>query len=280
VLIGVPVVFLPIIIAGRHVRRLSRASQDRLAEVAAYIDETFHEIRTVQAYVHEPEDRASFGARVEGQFDTAKQRILVRAAMISAVILLAFGAIGVILWVGGNDVVAGRLSPGNLSAFVFYAVLVAGAVGAIAEVMGELQRAAGAAERLLELLATEPQILAPANPKPLALPSRGALSFENVSFRYPTRPDALLFTYPRRGHALARDFKWLGSHRYGILHLQGSDAAHLRHRAEAASDLLGWPAPYADRLGPDPRTHDMPARDFGAPARLASPHPLVPGAPP
>ncbi len=191
VLVGVPVVFLPIIIAGRHVRRLSRASQDRLAEVAAYIDETFHEIRTVQAYVHEPVDRASFGARVESQFDTAKQRILVRAAMISAVILLAFGAIGVILWVGGNDVVAGRLSPGNLSAFVFYAVLVAGAVGAIAEVMGELQRAAGAAERLLELLATEPQIVAPENPKPLALPSRGALSFENVSFRYPTRPDAL-----------------------------------------------------------------------------------------
>jgi len=191
VLIGVPVVFLPIIIAGRHVRRLSRASQDRLAEVAAYIDETFHEIRTVQAYVHEPVDRAGFGARVESQFDTAKQRILVRAAMISAVILLAFGAIGVILWVGGNDVVAGRLSPGNLSAFVFYAVLVAGAVGAIAEVMGELQRAAGAAERLLELLATEPEIVAPEKPKPLALPSRGALSFENVSFRYPTRPDAL-----------------------------------------------------------------------------------------
>jgi len=150
VLIGVPVVFLPIIIAGRRVRRLSRASQDRLAEVAAYIDETFHEIRTVQAYVHEPVDRAGFGERVESQFDTARQRILVRAVMVASVIFLAFGAIGVILWVGGNDVVAGRLSPGSLSAFVFYAVLAAGAVGAIAEVMGELQRAAGAAERLLE----------------------------------------------------------------------------------------------------------------------------------
>ncbi len=191
VLIGVPVVFLPIIIAGRRVRRLSRASQDRLAEVAAYIDETFHEIRTVQAYVHEPVDRAGFGERVESQFDTARQRILVRAVMVASVIFLAFGAIGVILWVGGNDVVAGRLSPGSLSAFVFYAVLAAGAVGAIAEVMGELQRAAGAAERLLELLATEPQISPPADPLPLAQPARGAVSFEQVDFAYPTRPETL-----------------------------------------------------------------------------------------
>ena len=191
VLIGVPVVFLPIIIAGRRVRRLSRATQDRLAEVAAYIDETLHEIRTVQAYVHEPVDRAGFGERVESQFDTARQRMLVRAVMVASVIFLAFGAIGVILWVGGNDVVAGRLSPGSLSAFVFYAVLAAGAVGAIAEVMGELQRAAGAAERLLELLATEPQISPPAEPLPLARPARGAVSFEHVDFAYPTRPDTL-----------------------------------------------------------------------------------------
>ncbi len=191
VLIGVPVVFLPIIIAGRRVRQLSRASQDRLAEVAAYIDETFHEIRTVQAYVHEPVDRAGFGERVESHFDTARQRILVRAVMVASVIFLAFGAIGVILWVGGNDVVAGRLSPGSLSAFVFYAVLAAGAVGAIAEVMGELQRAAGAAERLLELLATEPQISPPAAPLPLTQPARGAVSFEQVDFAYPTRPDTL-----------------------------------------------------------------------------------------
>ncbi len=189
VLVGVPVVFLPIIIAGKRVRGLSRASQDRLAEVAAYIDETLHEIRTVQAYVHEPLDRAGFGDRVETQFNTAKQRIRVRAVMVASVILLAFSAIGLILWVGGHDVVAGRLSPGNLSAFVFYAVLVAGAIGAVAEVMGELQRAAGAAERLLELLATEPRITAPARPLMLPRPARGALSFEGVGFRYPTRPD-------------------------------------------------------------------------------------------
>ncbi len=187
VLVGVPVVFLPIIVAGRRVRKLSRASQDRIADVAAYIDETLHEIRTVQAYVHEAADRRSFGARVEAHFTTAQRRILVRAAMVSTVILLAFGAIGAILWVGGHDVVAGRLSPGNLSAFVFYAVLVAGAVGAVAEVMGELQRAAGAAERLLELLETRPAIEAPVNPRPLPAPARGAVSFEGVTFAYPSR---------------------------------------------------------------------------------------------
>ncbi|MSQ68898.1 MAG: ATP-binding cassette domain-containing protein [Gammaproteobacteria bacterium] len=191
VLFGVPVVFLPIMLAGRRVRQLSRASQDRLADVAAFIDETLHEIRTVQAYIHEPVDRAGFGARVEAQFHTAERRILVRAAMVASVILLAFGAIGVILWVGGNDVVAGRLSPGALSAFVFYAVLVAGAVGAIAEVMGELQRAAGAAERLLELLLTVPTISAPARPTPLARPARGGLSFEHLTFAYPSRPDTV-----------------------------------------------------------------------------------------
>jgi len=188
VLVGVPVVFLPIVIAGRRVRRLSRASQDRIAEVAAFIDETLHEIRTVQAYVHEQVDRASFGARVEAHFDTAQRRILTRAAMVAAVMLLAFGAIGAILWVGGHDVVAGRLSPGDLSAFVFYAVLVAGAVGAIAEVMGDLQRAAGAAERLLELLQTRPAITGPAAPRALPQPVRGALCFEDVGFAYPSRP--------------------------------------------------------------------------------------------
>lgn len=189
VLVGVPMVFLPILIAGRRVRRLSRAAQDRVADVAAYIDETLHEIRTVQAYVHEGHDRRAFGGRVEAQFDTAKRRIFTRAAMVSCVILLAFTAIGVILWVGGHDVVAGRMSPGNLSAFVFYAVIVAGAVGAIAEVLGDLQRAAGAAERLVELLSTPPAIEAPPSPEALPQPARGAISFRQVQFAYPSRPD-------------------------------------------------------------------------------------------
>jgi ATP-binding cassette subfamily B protein len=188
VLIGVPVVFLPIVISGRRVRRLSRASQDRLAEVAAYIDETLHEIRTVQAYVHEDHDRRHFGARVEAQFTTARSRVEVRAAMVAQVIFLAFGAIGIILWVGGHDVLAGRISAGDLSAFVFYAVLVAGAVGAIAEVMGDLHRAAGAAERLLELLSTRPAIAAPADPVALPPSLAGAVSLTGLTFTYRSRP--------------------------------------------------------------------------------------------
>ncbi len=187
VLIGIPIVFLPIIVFGKRVRALSRQSQDRIADVAAYVDETLHEIRTVQAYVHEAHDRARFGSRVESQFDTARRRISVRAVMVAQVLFLAFAAIGAILWIGGHDVVAGRISGGELSAFVFYAVLVAGAVGAIAEVMGDLQRAAGAAERLLELLATTPAIAPPAAPIALPATVRGALAFEQVSFVYPLR---------------------------------------------------------------------------------------------
>jgi len=190
VLVGIPLVFLPIIVFGRRVRRLSRQSQDRIADVAAYIDETLHEVRTVQAYVHEAQDRAHFRARVEAQFDTARARLKVRAVMVTQVLFLAFSGIGAILWIGGHDVVAGRLSGGDLSAFVFYAVLVAGAVGAIAEVMGDLQRAAGAAERLLELLATVPGITGPSgSPSVLPAPIRGAIAFEEVTFAYPTRTE-------------------------------------------------------------------------------------------
>jgi ATP-binding cassette, subfamily B, bacterial len=191
VLLGVPLVIAPILLYGRRVRNLSRASQARVADVSVYIDEALHEIRTVQSYGHENEDRARFGERVEQAFATAVERVRQRALLIALVMLLAFGAVGVILWIGGHDVLAGRISAGELSAFVFYAVLVAGAFGAVSEVIGDLQRAAGATERLMELLATEPQIRAPANPLPLPDPPRGEVSFDNVSFRYPSRPDAL-----------------------------------------------------------------------------------------
>ena len=187
VLLGIPLVFLPIIVFGRKVRGLSRQSQDRIADVAAYVDETLHEIRTVQAYAHEALDRARFGTRVESQFATARTRIRVRALMVTQVLFLAFSGIGAILWIGGHDVVAGRISGGDLSAFVFYAVLVAGAVGAIAEVMGDLQRAAGAAERLLELLATRPAIAAPARAVAFVPPVLGAIQFSGVTFAYPAR---------------------------------------------------------------------------------------------
>jgi ATP-binding cassette subfamily B protein len=189
VVLGVPLVVAPILLFGRRVRKLSRASQDRIADVSTHIDESLHEIRTVQSYGHEDRDREQFGARVEQAFETAAKRIGQRALLIALVMLLAFGAVGVILWVGGHDVLAGRISAGELSAFVFYAVLVAGAVGAVSEVIGDLQRAAGATERLMELLATEPSIRAPAAPQTLPQPSRGEVRFERVTFHYPSRPD-------------------------------------------------------------------------------------------
>ena len=125
VLVGVPLVLVPIIFFGRRVRKLARATQDRVGDVGAYVDEALHEIRTVQAYGHEGEDRRQFGARVEDAFGTAVQRVRQRALLVATVIILVFGAVGVILWIGGHDVLAGRISAGQLSAFVFYAVIVA-----------------------------------------------------------------------------------------------------------------------------------------------------------
>jgi ATP-binding cassette subfamily B protein len=189
VLCGVPLVVAPIIVFGRRVRRLARASQDRVGDVGAYVDEALHEVRTVQAYGHEDVDRRLFGERVEAAFATARKRIRQRALLVACVIVLVFGAVGVILWVGGHDVVAGRLSPGQLSAFVFYAVIVASAVGTISEVIGDLQRAAGATERLFELLAIEPEVRAPAHPVAMPARSHGTVVFDTVTFRYPSRPD-------------------------------------------------------------------------------------------
>jgi ATP-binding cassette subfamily B protein len=188
VLAGVPLVVTPIILFGRRVRRLARASQDRVGDVGAYVDEALHEIRTVQAYGHEPVDRARFGERVEEAFATARRRIRQRALLVATVIVLAFGAVGIILWIGGHDVLAGRLSPGELSAFVFYAVIVASAVGTISEVIGDVQRAAGATERLFELLSVDPSIRAPVDAVPLPSPASGTVTFDDVTFHYPSRP--------------------------------------------------------------------------------------------
>ncbi|MFO1324594.1 MAG: ABC transporter transmembrane domain-containing protein [Burkholderiales bacterium] len=190
VLVGVPLVLVPILFFGRRVRKLARASQDRVGDVGAYVDEALHEIRIVQAYGHEDEDRRQFGVRVESAFATALLRIRQRALLVATVIVLVFGAVGVILWIGGHDVVAGRISAGQLSAFVFYAVIVASAAGTISEVVGDLQRAAGATERLFELLAIEPAIRAPAHPVPLPVPARGTVSLDRVTFHYPSRPDS------------------------------------------------------------------------------------------
>ena len=189
VLLVVPLVLVPILVFGRKVRRLSRASQDRVADVGAFAEESLWAIRTVQAFNHETRDRGRFNAEVEDAFAAALRMIRARALLTSVVIVFVFGAVSVILWIGGRDVLEGRMSVGELSAFVFYAVVVASAAAATSEIIGDLQRAAGAAERLLELLATEPDIAAPASPKPLPEPPRGAVRFSQVRFRYPARPD-------------------------------------------------------------------------------------------
>jgi ATP-binding cassette subfamily B protein len=190
VLLGVPATLVPILLLGRRVRRLSRDNQDRVADVSAYVDEAVHEIRTVQAYVHEDTARRAFARHAEAAYRSGVARIAQKAFLISSVMLIAFCAVGVILWIGGHDVLAGRLSAGELSAFVFYATVVATGAGTVSEVWGELQRAAGATERLMELLDTAPAIVAPA--APLAPPAREARSieFDAVSFAYPSRPGA------------------------------------------------------------------------------------------
>ncbi len=189
VFLVVPLVLVPILVFGRRVRRLSRDSQDRVADVSSYGVEALGAIRTVQAFGHEPVDRKRFAQHVEGAFGAAVGRIRARALLTAVVIALVFGAVSVILWIGGHDVLDGRISGGELSAFVFYAIVVAGSAGALSEVIGDLQRAAGATERLMELLETEPDIAAPPVPEPLPVPARGAVCFESVEFHYPSRPE-------------------------------------------------------------------------------------------
>jgi len=190
VVVALPLVVAPILLFGRRVRSLSRQSQDRIADVGSYVGETLGQIKTVQAYNHQAQDRLRFGHTVEGAFDTARKRIAQRAWLITVVIVLVLGAVGVMLWVGGMDVIAGRISGGDLAAFVFYSLIVGSAFGAISEVIGELQSAAGAAERIAELLATRSLIQAPPADQLQHLPPRpvGALSLEAVRFAYPSRP--------------------------------------------------------------------------------------------
>jgi len=185
-----PLVVLPVLLLGRRIRRYSRAGQDRVADVSIYVDEALHEIRTVQAYTHEEHARRAFGERVEATYQTGITRIATKGLLIALVMLAVFGGVGFILWLGGSDVLAGRLSAGNLSAFVFYSAVAAGSVAAVSEVMGELQRAAGATERLMELLEAQPEIVAPREPAPPPQAVR-SLEFDAVSFAYPSRPGTL-----------------------------------------------------------------------------------------
>jgi ATP-binding cassette subfamily B protein len=186
-LIGIPLVILPIVFLGRRVRNISRESQDRVADVGAMVDEVLGAMKIVQAFGQEEREAGRFRAAVERVFETARRRITLRAVMTATVIGLIFGAITMVMWQGAIDVQAGRITGGTIAAFVLTGGLVAGAFGALTEVYGDLLRGAGAAGRLAELLGEEPEIKAPARPRQLPQPARGALEFQGVTFRYPTR---------------------------------------------------------------------------------------------
>ncbi|WP_127903377.1 ABC transporter transmembrane domain-containing protein [Solirhodobacter olei] len=188
VLLIVPAVVVPIIVLGRKLRRLSRENQEWIAASSGRASEALLAAQTVQAFTHEAESREAFGEVTEKAFRAARARIGARAVMSAIVIFLVFTGIVGVLWIGARDVRAGEMSAGALIQFVIYSVLVAGAVAALSEIVGELQRAAGATERLVELLGAEDSVTDPARPVPLPRPARGAVAFEGVGFRYPTRP--------------------------------------------------------------------------------------------
>ena len=191
VLICIPLVVGPIMIFGRRGRRLSRSSQDKIANVGAYVGESIQQIKTVQAYNHQDYDRSEFSDHVESAFTVAISRIKTNAILITVVMTLVFAAVATMIWVGGQDVINGVMSAGELTAFIVYAVMEAMAVAAISGVIAELQRAAGALERLMDLLHAENEIRAPSTPTHLPHKPSGALRIEQLSFSYPSRQDTL-----------------------------------------------------------------------------------------
>jgi ATP-binding cassette subfamily B protein len=188
-LVGIPLVVAPIVVFGRKIRVVSRSSQDRIADVGAYVTEVLSAMKIVQSFGQEQREKERFAKVVEATFVTARRRILLRAAMTAVVIVLVFGGVVLVMWRGALAVAAGEISGGTIAAFVLTGGLVAGALGALTEVYGDLLRGAGAASRLSELLEARPEISAPARPERLPVPPRGSLSFRNVTFRYPTRPE-------------------------------------------------------------------------------------------
>ena len=187
VLVTVPIILLPMAIYGRRLRSLSRKSQDTVADIGTYAGEIVQNIKVVQSFTREPEESLSFSNEVEKAFTAAKRRIMQSSMLISAAMVLVFTGLGAMIWFGAKDVSNGDISAGELASFVFYAIMVARSVAVISEIYGQLQRAAGATERLLELLSEKSQIQPPA--KPIEMPT-GSLSinFDNVSFSYPSRP--------------------------------------------------------------------------------------------
>lgn len=188
VLLLVPLVIIPIVMAGRKVRGYSREAQDRLAESSAIAGETLSSIRDVQSYTQENAVRVQFGNATEGSFDAARKRIAARSMLTAVVIFMVFTGIVGVMWIGARDVISNAMTAGELGQFILYAVLVAGAVGALTEIWTQAQQAAGATERLVEILDTEADIIAPANPRALPERPRGEIAFEDVSFSFPSRP--------------------------------------------------------------------------------------------
>ena len=191
VLVAIPVIVLPLMAYGQAVKNLSRKAQDTLAEASAYASENLTAVRTMQAFTHEKTVAARFMASVERSFDAARDRMKARAGLTALTILLTVGSIVGVLWYGASAVIAGDITGGRLSQFVIYALFAAGALGELAEVWGELSQAAGASERLTEILAIVPDIRSPEKPTALPVPAKGEISFRNVDFRYPSRPDTL-----------------------------------------------------------------------------------------
>ncbi|EEX92624.1 putative ATP-binding/permease fusionABC transporter [Vibrio orientalis CIP 102891 = ATCC 33934] len=189
VLASVPFILVPILFYGRRVRALSRQSQDSMADVGSYAGEAIEHIKTVQSYSREAEEKNYFSQEVEKAYDIGRQRVKQRAILISGVIVIVFSAISGMLWVGGSDVINGTMSAGDLGAFVFYAIMVASSLATISEVMGELQRAAGATERLVEILQVKSDIVAPKMSTKPSPSLTAEVSFKDVTFHYPSRPD-------------------------------------------------------------------------------------------
>ncbi|MEM7779564.1 MAG: ABC transporter transmembrane domain-containing protein [Pseudomonadota bacterium] len=188
-LLAIPLMMVPIILFGRRIRKISRDSQDRVADVGAMVTEVLAAMKIVQSFGQQTREASRFGDAVERTFNTARKRIILRAIMTSVVILALFGSIVFLLWRGAVGVSVGEITAGTLLEFLVLAMIVAGAFGALTEVYGDLLRGAGAASRLAELLEAKPAIAAPARPECLPVPPRGSLSFRNVTFRYPARPE-------------------------------------------------------------------------------------------
>lgn len=187
--VGIPGVILPIVFFARKIRTISRDSQDRVADVGAMVTEVLSAMKIVQSFGQESREADRFGGAVERTFDTARRRIVLRSIMTAFIILAIFGSIVLLLWRGAEGVAAGEITGGTILSFVFAAGIVAGSFAALTEVYGELLRGAGAASRLAELLEAKPAIAAPERPEALPVPARGSLSFRNVTFRYPARPE-------------------------------------------------------------------------------------------